>query len=288
MKRAVRTVCAALVCVAAVLFAWEAVSGRITQEIDGKCEFHFIDVGQGDCSMFITDGAAVAVDAGTSESSASLAAYISGYTDTLDYLILTHPHEDHIGGAAAIINTVDVKCVLLTDASTDTYTFTRLLDAIEEKEIAVKQAAAGDVISAGDMDITVLAPLGEFDNYNNYSMVVRIDYGNVSALVTGDAEKASENLMLEKWGEKELSADVLKLGHHGSSTSTGKRFLDAVSPSWAVISCGEDNSYGHPHRETLALLDDFGIPYVRTDKTGTAVFVTDGKSIALKDSSDPQ
>ena len=178
--------------------------------------------------------------------------------------------------------------MLLTDASTDTYTFTRLLDAIEEKEIAVKQAAAGDVMSAGDMDITVLAPLGEFDNYNNYSMVVRIDYGNVSALVTGDAEKASENLMLEKWGEKELSADVLKLGHHGSSTSTGKRFLDAVSPSWAVISCGEDNSYGHPHRETLALLDDFGIPYVRTDKTGTAVFVTDGKSIALKDSSDPQ
>lgn len=281
MQRVIRTVCAALLCAAAVLFAWETFSGGLSRDIDGKCEFHFIDVGQGDCSMFITEDAAVVVDAGTTESSASVAAYISSYTDTLDYLILTHPHEDHIGGACALINRLNVKCVLMTDASSETYTFSCLLDAVEEKEVTLKQAVAGETLKAGDMTIKVLSPLGKFDNYNNYSAVVRIDYGRASALVTGDAEKASENLMLERWGEQELSADVLKLAHHGSSTSTGKNFLCAVSPSWAVISCGADNSYGHPHRETMELLDSFGIPYVRTDRYGTAVFVTDGKTLHL-------
>ena len=282
LPKVLRTACAALIAAAAVIFVWDAFRPAETLTDGAECEFHFIDVGQGDCSMFFDKNSTVVVDAGTTESGEATLEYIRRYTDTLDYLILTHPHEDHIGGAAELIEGLRVKNVLMTDAASDTYTFTHLLDVIESGNVNVMQAKAGEQLEAGGMKITVLAPLSAFDNYNNYSMVVRIDYGAVSAVVTGDAEKASDRLMLKKWGSAGLRADVLKLAHHGSSTSTSKNFLEAVDPKWAVISCGKNNSYGHPHAETLALLSEFDIPYVRTDELGTVVFKTDGKVIELE------
>lgn len=283
----IRAVGAVAVVIACALYVWDVFGGASSsgRAAEGECEFHFIDVGQGDCSMFLTDESCIVVDSGTASAAAKTEKYINSYTDKIDYLILTHPHEDHIGGAAELIGNIKVENILMTDAASNSYTFSNLLDKMEQSDARVIQADAGDTYSAGGMDIKILAPLHEFDNLNDYSMVVRISYKDTAALVTGDAEKNSEKLMCERW-QDDLNADVLKLGHHGSSTSSSKNFVLSVDPVWAVISCGKNNSYGHPHDVTVELLNDYGIPYVRTDERGCIVFVSDGSSVKLADSSD--
>lgn len=249
---------------------------------DGTCQFHFVDVGQGDCSMFLTEDACVVIDAGPRGVSFETAAYIAYRTDKIDYLILTHPDEDHLGGAATLLSALKVENVIMSDAVKDTYSFTRFLDTVELLKINVIKAVAGKQYSAGDMTLTVLAPLGNFDeDYNDYSVVTKIEFGDTSAIVTGDAEQGSEHLMIKKYGEK-LKTDVLKLAHHGSSTSTGIEFFEVTSPDIAIISCGKDNAYGHPHRETIELLNDFGVDYYRTDKEGSIVLISDGKTVRHK------
>lgn len=279
-NKTARIITAVAVTVIALIYAWDVFFGTPAPDI-GACEMHFIDVGQGDCSMFITENGTVVVDAGTAAAAANTREYIKQYTDTIDYLVLTHPHEDHIGGAAQIIEGIKVENIVLSDAASDTMTFSLLLDAMDKSGANIICGRAGDTFSAGGMDINVLAPLGEFDNFNNYSLVVRVDFGYTSVLVTGDAEYGSEKLMCQRWSD-ELRADILKLGHHGSSTSSSRKFVSAVDPSWAVISCGKNNSYGHPHAETLALLDDYHIPYVRTDEMGSIVFHSNGKAVTLR------
>lgn len=279
-NKAIGILSAAVAAIACILYVWDIFFGG-QYTVSGGCEFHFIDVGQGDSSMFLTEDNAVVIDSGTAENASRTESYIKSRTDKIDYLILTHPHEDHIGGAQEILENIKVENVIMTDAASDTFTFTNLLDRIDKSGANVICGRAGDTFSAGDMEITVLAPLGEFDNFNNYSMVVRIDYGKTSAMVTADAEKASERLMIDRWSADMLRADVLKLGHHGSSTSSSKEFVLSVDPKWAVISCGKNNSYGHPHDVTLELLSDYNIPYVRTDETGNIVFVSDGTGIEL-------
>lgn len=280
VKRGLEALAAVLLILTVAFYVWDTF-GENHGISSGECEFHFIDVGQGDCSMFITEEGAIVVDAGTTAAAADTEKHIKSYTNKIDYLVLTHPHEDHIGGAAEIIRNIKVDTIILTDASSDTFTFSNLLDAMDKSGADIICARQGDTFSAGGMDMTVLAPLGEFDNFNNYSIVVRIDYGDTSALVTGDAEKASEKLMCKRWDNGELRADVLKLGHHGSSTSSSKEFVLSVDPMWAVISCGKDNIHGHPHGVTTELLEDYGIPYVRTDEAGSIVFVSDGRNIEL-------
>ena len=252
-----------------------------TDVVEGVCEFHFIDVGQGDCSLFLTDSNAVVIDAGPKSEAEETTDYIREYTDSLDYFILTHPDEDHIGGAIEIIGKLNVRNIIMSDASKDTQIFTKLLDAIEEKNITVIKAKPGSEYSAGDIKLTVLAPIGEFDDYNDYSVVTRVRYGSTSVIVAGDAEKTSEKNMVESYG-RALRSDILKLAHHGSSTSTGKEFFETVSPKYAIISCGKNNSYGHPHEETLKLLDKYGVKYYRTDKEGSIIMTSDGKKIDKK------
>lgn len=246
---------------------------------NGSCEFHFVDVGQGDCAMIVSEGGVIVVDAGPQDHAESTREYISQYTDTVDYLILTHPHEDHIGGADEILSACDVKNVIMSDAYTDTYTFTRLLDAIEAEGCNVIQSKAGEEYYAGDIKLTILSPLSEFTDLNDYSVVTRVEYGNTSAILTGDVENHSEGLMLKEHPKALLRADILEIGHHGSSTSSSASFLDAVSPEYAVIQCAEGNSYGHPHWETIKKLEDRDIPYYRTDEAGHVVFFTDGDEI---------
>ena len=276
----VKIITAVAVAVVAILYVFDVFIGDAPNSAISECEIHFIDVGQGDCSMFITESSAVVIDTGTASAAGDTEKYIKSYTDEIDYLVLTHPHEDHIGGAVQIIENINVKNIVLSDAASDTATFSNLLGAMDKSGANIICGRAGDTFSAGGMDINVLAPLGEFDDFNYYSIVVRIDYGVTSVLVTGDAEKQSESLMCKRWGA-ELRADVLKLGHHGSSTSSSREFISAVSPAWAVISCGRNNSYGHPHAATIDLLEECNIPYVRTDETGSIVFHSDGKKIAL-------
>ena len=252
------------------------------EEISGKCEIHFIDVGQGDSTLFLCGENSVLIDAGPRDSSEATRDYVCSQTDKIDYLILTHPDEDHIGGVPNVIRELKIENIIMSDAVKDTSTFDKMLTAVEKSGAKVIKAVPGNTYTAGKLKLTVLAPIGSFEgDYNDYSVVTKVEFGDTSVLVTGDAEHNSENNMLEKYGNS-LRSDVLKMGHHGSSTSSGEDFFRAVSPKIAVISCGKDNSYGHPHKETLKLLRDTKTEFFRTDENGTVVLVSDGKTVGNK------
>lgn len=281
LKRAAAPLATAVLVIVAAIFVWDVWIRDYTQEMSGACEFHFIDVGQGDSTLILTRDAAVLIDAGPTAAGEETARYIRNYTDSIDYMILTHPHEDHIGGAVKIINTLDVKNVLMTDASNDVVTFSRLIGVIEESGVRVIQAQPGNTYGADGIELQILAPLADFGDFNEYSVVTRVEYKDVSMIVPGDAESRSEKLMLETYQQEELHADILKLGHHGSHTSSTSDFLAAVSPKWSIASCGLNNSYGHPHKETLERTAELGIPVLRTDEMGSIVFATDGEKLWL-------
>ena len=239
----------------------------------------FIDVGQGDSEFIeLPNGETLLIDAGTNETGADVVSYISslGYT-SIDYVVGTHPHEDHIGGLDDVINSFEIGSVYMPKVTADTKTFEDVLDAVAEKGLSINTAKAGvSIVDVEDLSVKMLAPvLDEYDNTNDYSAVIKVVYGDTSFLFTGDAEEYAESLITG-----DVDSDVLKVGHHGSSTSTGEAFLERVSPSYAVISCGLGNSYGHPHTETIEKLG--GIPVFRTDEMGTIVATSDGSEISFR------
>ncbi len=281
LKKAAAFSATAILVILAAIFVWDAWFRDYTQEMSAACEFHFIDVGQGDSTLILTQDAAVLIDAGPTDAGEETVRYIRNYTDSIDYMILTHPHEDHIGGAVKIINNLQVKNVIMTDASNDVVTFSRLIGVIEDSGVRVLQAQPGNTYGADGINLQILAPLADFDDFNEYSVVTRVEYKDVSMIVPGDAETRSEKLMLETYQQGELDADILKLGHHGSRTSSTPAFLAAVSPKWSIASCGLNNSYGHPHQQTLERTAELGIPVLRTDEMGSIVFATDGEKLWL-------
>ncbi len=250
---------------------------------NGEMSVHFLDVGQGDCSLIIMpDGKTMLIDASVKDEGANIAEYISrNNVNHIDYFVLTHPHADHIGGAKKVIETFPVGTVVMPDAVSDTATFENLLTAIEDKGIKLHVAALGDIIRLGNANVTVIAPVNKTDDMNNMSLVLRLDYGKTAFMFMGDAERPSENDMLNKHSASAFKANVIKLGHHGASTSSSDELLDAVMPEYAVISCGKDNSYGHPHSETVNRLNKSGIRYFQTDIDGNIVFSSNGESVTL-------
>lgn len=249
---------------------------------DEIMKIHIIDVGQGDSTLFMTKNECILVDAGTNKSEQTLKAYLQNIgVEKINYAIFTHPHEDHIGGADMIINDFDVEKVIMPEADTDTKTYNSLISALEKFEnTEVYKAVSGDEYTVGDIKMTLLAPNSEsYDGLNNYSVVVKLEYGNSSFMLTGDAEVESEKEIMIQYSAAKLKCDFLKVGHHGSSTSTSEAFLNAVDPKIATISCGLDNKYGHPHSETVQKLEAKGITYYRTDKLGPIVFECDGTEI---------
>ena len=239
---------------------------------------HFIDVGQGDAVFLeFPNGDTMLIDAGEKEYGTTVSEYIKnlGY-NTVSYIIGTHPHSDHIGGLAEIIRGFNIGSVYLPKASSTTKTFEDLLDAIKDKGLLINTAKAGAVIIEKDnLKAEVLSPVkDEYTDLNDYSVVLKITYINNSFLFTGDAEAGVEADI-----ERNLSADVLKVGHHGSSTSSSKAFLEKVSPKYAVISCGSDNKYGHPHIEVINRLKKLNVTILRTDIHGNIVLSSDGNNI---------
>ncbi len=205
--------------------------------------------------------------------------------DKIDILIATHPHADHIGGMVKVIQNFEIGEIYMPKVADDqvptTATYTKLLEAIQAKGMKINQAKAGTTIfSNGNATLEILAPNNsEYKDLNNYSIVTKLTYGNNRFLFTGDAEKESENEMLSEGYD--LSCDILKLGHHGSSTSTTNKFLTATSPAIAIVSCGKDNDYGHPHKETMNKLNNDHITVYRTDSDGTILAETDGNTYAI-------
>lgn len=247
-------------------------------------EVHFIDVGQADSILIISKGQTVLIDAGTNSSGPSVLKYIKDQGITkIDYLIGTHPHEDHIGGLDDIINGLDIGQVILPRHSSNTRTYEDVLAAVKNKGLKITAAKAGNSFDAGECSFRLLAPDGEYDDTNNYSVVTHMTVGSVSMLFTGDAETQSEQRILDSGAS--VKSDLLKVGHHGSSTSTSAQFLAAVSPKYAVISAGKGNSYGHPHEETLEALQEAGAEIYRTDLLGTIIARTDGSKITFDTSS---
>lgn len=250
---------------------------------EGSLAVSYIDVGQGDSTFILFPGGKTAlIDAGEANYADRVISYLEKKgCQTIDYLICTHPHSDHIGGMKQVLETFSVGEVYMPKVSHTSRTYENLLQTIKRKGLSIKVAKAGVVIEPeAGVVITMAAPvLEEYEELNDYSAVIHLSYGDTSFLFTGDAEVLSEGDMLQSG--QPLAADVLKVGHHGSSTSTSEEFLRTVSPRYAVISCGEGNSYGHPHREILQLLQEWNVKLYRTDYDGTVVAYSDGKNITF-------
>jgi len=240
---------------------------------------HIIDVGQGDSILIETENKYMLIDAGERNKGKIVTDYLDDIgVEKLDYIIATHPHSDHIGGLADVIKHFEVGKIIMPNAVHTSKTYEDLLDTISEKGLKITKAVAGNEYKLGKASFVILAPnSSDYDNLNNYSVAVKLINDNNSFIFAGDAEVQSENEMLQNGIN--LDADVLKLGHHGSSTGSSK-FLDAVSPEIAVISAGEGNQYSHPHTEVLQALKERNIKLYRTDKQGTIILESDGSKIS--------
>ncbi len=235
---------------------------------------HVIDVGQGDAILLVSGKDAVLVDAGTSESSDRLIAYLDKLgVKELYAAVATHPHADHIGGMADVIRHFDIKRFYLGPETANTNTYGHMLDALEDKSITPSIPQLGEKIEFGDgASLTFIGPSENVsaENMNNRSLITLFRTGDESMLLMGDAEAAAETDLISRYSE--LRCDVLKVGHHGSDSSSSPEFLEAVKPDTAVISCGLDNEYGHPHEKTLRNLENAGVSDIHiTAEEGTVV-----------------
>ncbi|WP_027640965.1 ComEC/Rec2 family competence protein [Enterocloster clostridioformis] len=251
----------------------------ITAPSGSGLDVHFIDVGQGDSILAESDGHYMLIDAGENDQAGTVISYLKAEGVTkLDYVIGTHPHSDHIGGLDKVIDTFPVDKVFLPPVEHTTKTFEDVLDSIASRGLKITKPKPGDSYDLGNASFTILSPVKDYGkDLNNWSVGIRLTYGDNSFVMCGDAENQAEEDILNSGAV--LKADVLKAGHHGSSTSTSNAFLKKVSPSWVVIQCGKGNSYGHPHKETMEKLKKAGCQILRTDEEGTITAFSDGKTI---------
>jgi len=247
---------------------------------------HFISVGQGDCELIVSGGVAVLIDCGEKECAEYVVSYLKQLNiEKLDCVIATHPHADHIGAMEAVIDEFKPDRLLMPKVRDDitpiTATFVRMLDAAERNNTRISYVRAGMTsIELGGAYLEFIAPVfNTYDNLNDYSAVVRLVHGGVKFLFTGDIENPAEKDILTSGAD--ISADVLKVAHHGSKTSSSDKFLKAVGGSYAVIEVGAGNSYGHPTEETLSRLKKWGYQVYRTDISGNIVFESDSENIII-------
>lgn len=243
---------------------------------------NFLSVGQAD-SIFIQTGETnMLIDAGNNDDSDFIVNYLKSKNVTkLDYVIGTHAHEDHIGGLDAVINNFDISTFIMPKSSVSTKTYEDVLTAVSKKNLKITKPVPGTKYTIGKGEFTIFAPNSEtYDSLNNYSVVVKIKFGSNTFLLDGDAESLSENEMIKKGFD--LKADLLKLGHHGSTSSTAQNFLNLVKPKYAVISVGKGNVYGHPAAATLTKLKNIGAEVFRTDNDGNIVVTSDGTNIKIE------
>lgn len=248
---------------------------------DSTFSVHFVDVGQADCALVSCDGQYMLIDGGNAEDSDLVYTYLKEQNVThLDYLVATHLHEDHIGGLSSAPYAATIGTALAPETSGTTKVYKNLVKSLSTRDVELTIPEAGSEFLLGSARVRVLGPVKEYTDTNNTSLVLAVDYGQTTFLFTGDMEREAELDLVESGVL--LSATVLKVGHHGSSSSTCYPFLREVMPQYAVISVGEDNSYGHPNEEVLSRLSDADSTVYRTDLSGTIIAHSDGTTVTFE------
>lgn len=252
---------------------------------DDNVSVHFIDVGQGDCALISAGNTFTLIDSGEYTAAEDVVAYLEDLgVERLDMVIATHPHSDHIGSMNTVLDKFGADVVVMPKLTSDmiptTVSYERLLKSVKSCGASLEYAQVGkiyDIIE--ECTLEIVAPVTDYDDLNNYSIAAVLRHGENSFMFTGDIEKKAERDILDSGAD--ISANVLKVGHHGSKTSSLKAFVQAVNPRYAVISVGTPNDYGHPHEKTLDLLENLGIEVLRTDESGNIVFVSDGSTLEI-------
>lgn len=248
---------------------------------DSKLMISYMDVGQGDAAYIKVNGNDILIDAGPRSNSKELLEQLKAKNiDDFELVIATHPHEDHIGGMVDVFKEYEVKTFYSPKITHTTKTYENLVKAVKDEGLKTKELKGGMVIDLGEgAKFEVFTPQkSEYEELNDYSPIMKLSFGDTSYLFTGDAEKLAEEEALAKY-KTSLDSDVIKFGHHGSSSSSSNAFIEAVSPKYGIISCAKDNKYGHPHRETLDIIKKYNIKTFRTDTDGEIILTSDGKSI---------
>jgi len=247
-----------------------------SNEVESELKVYFLDVGQADAILIQNNNENMLIDAGNNEDGKPLVEYFKSLgINTFKYIVATHPHEDHIGGLDNIINEFQIKTIYMPDAITTTKTFTEVLDAIENKSLTYNVPKINETFSLGEATFKVIYTGTDTSDLNNTSIILKLEFGNTTFLLTGDATSETEKLILKQ----DIKADILKLGHHGSRYSSSDEFLERVNPKYAIISAGKNNTYDHPHPETIKKLKTKKIEILRTDELGTILITTDGNQI---------
>lgn len=249
---------------------------------EGEVSVHYIDVGQGDSELIISGDKVVLIDAGDRDYGQTVVNYLNKQNITkIDYLIGTHPHADHIGGLDDVIDNFEIGDIYMPKISDDlvptTATYTNLLKTIQKHNLTISTCEFGEIIELGDAQLIMYPPIDDYDDLNNYSIMCEFVHGSNKFLFTGDAETEAENNLIDSGAD--ISADVLKVGHHGSNTSSSKGFLKNVNPTICVISVGADNRYNHPSDKTIDRLSDYTNTIFRTDLVGTVVMISNNEGI---------
>ena len=267
-----------------IIISFSFLTQNNSNNYKNKMIVHYIDVGQGDCILIQVNNKNLLIDSGPSSNRKDLLNYLEKLNiKKFDYIIATHPHEDHIGNMDTIIKRYDIGSFYSPKVITSSTTFENMISALVDKNLKINVLKKGvkGIDLGKNTEIEVFSPLENIssDNLNDYSPIIKITFFNNSFLFTGDAEISTEDTVLSQ--NNNLNCDILKVGHHGSSTSTSTDFLISTNPSVAIISVGKNNSYGHPTSETLSLLNSYNIRTIRTDINGTVIAISDGKNINI-------
>lgn len=244
---------------------------------------HVLDVGQGDSVLIITpNNKRILIDSGEEDYGDYVVEYLKSQgIKRIDWLVGTHPHTDHIGGIPTVMKHMEIGEFYMPSTPHTSNVFEDLLRVVEEKNLKITVGKAGEVIDIGkDLSLNFLGPLKSYgDDLNNWSIILQLNYNEKSFIFMGDAEEQVELDLLNTYPSLQLESDFIKIGHHGSDTSTSQRFLKTIAPDVAVISVGEDNSYGHPHKSILQRIYNYKVKLYRTDLQGSIIFYSDGEKI---------